>query len=131
MDTLSRFERSARMRLIHSRDTKPELVVRRMIHRMGYRFRLHGNLPGRPDLVFRSKARVIFVHGCFWHSHKNCGRTPKSRLEYWKPKLRRNVERDKEAQRQLRRLGWKLLVVWECELENLSSLARKVRKFLE
>src|SRR5579859_6791761 len=112
MDILSRKERSTRMSLIRSRDTKPELAVRSLIHGMGYRFRLHDkNLPGHPDLVFRSRAKVVFVHGCFWHMHKNCCRPPKSRLRYWKPKLQRNVERDKQARREIRRLGWKSFVI--------------------
>jgi DNA mismatch endonuclease (patch repair protein) len=132
MDTLSRSERSARMGLIRSRDTKPELAVRRLVHGMGYRFRLCAkNLPGRPDLVFRSRAKVIFVHGCFWHMHKNCCKPPKSRLHYWKPKLECNVERDKSVLRELRRRGWHSLVIWQCQLADAARLKRRIRRFLD
>lgn len=131
MDTMSPSERSARMSLIRSTDTKPEQAVRRMIHGMGYRYRLHQkSLPGCPDLVFASKSKVIFVHGCFWHLHKNCGRLPKSRQDYWKPKLEHNAERDQQVRRKLRRLGWRSLVIWECELHNEEKLARRIQRFL-
>ncbi|MBI3664250.1 MAG: DNA mismatch endonuclease Vsr [Acidobacteria bacterium] len=133
MDILTRRERSVRMSLIRSRNTKPEIAVRRLVHGLGYRFRLHGKLAGRPDLVFRSKAKVIFVHGCFWHLHRGCPRCrpPKSRLAYWRPKLRRNAVRDTQVRRALRRSGWRSLVVWECELENAARLTRKLRRFLD
>jgi DNA mismatch endonuclease (patch repair protein) len=133
MDTLTPSERSARMALIRSRDTKPELFVRRIIHGLGYRYRLHAkDLPGRPDLVFKSRRKVVFVHGCFWHLHRNCPacRPPKSRRDYWKPKLERNAARDKEVVRQLRRLGWRLMVIWECELDRTERLTQKITKFL-
>jgi DNA mismatch endonuclease (patch repair protein) len=133
MDTLTREQRSARMALIRSRDTKPEMAVRWLVHGMGYRYRLHQkNLPGCPDLVFRAKSKVIFVHGCFWHLHRGCAncRPPKSRRRYWKPKLQRNAERDRQAQRKLRQLGWRCLVVWECELARPASLFRELRRFL-
>jgi DNA mismatch endonuclease, patch repair protein len=121
------------MRRIRSKDTSPELALRSLIHRLGYRFRLHRkDLPGKPDLVFPSRQKVIFVHGCFWHQHPECreGRVPGSRLEYWGPKLRRNQERDADAQASLKGQGWKCLVLWECELKNISAAERKVRKFL-
>lgn len=133
MDTLTKPERSVRMGLIRSTDTKPEIAVRRLVFGMGYRYRLHGkNLPGHPDLVFASRLQVIFVHGCFWHLHQNCShcRPPKSRQDYWKPKLQRNAERDKQTQQELRRMGWRCLVVWECELRNQSKLIRKIMQFL-
>lgn len=133
MDVLSRSERSVRMGLIRSRDTKPELAVRSLVHGMGYRYRLHGkDLPGKPDLVFKARRKVIFVHGCFWHLHRGCPncRPPKSRRDYWKPKLERNAERDKEVRVRLRRLGWRSLVVWECELTNHVSLSRKINDYL-
>ena len=133
MDILSRAERSARMSLIRSRDTKPEMIVRRLVHGMGYRYRLHRkNLPGRPDLTFASKRAVIFVHGCFWHLHRGCrnNRPPKSRLAYWRPKLERNAERDRQARLQLRRMGWRCLIVWECELVNAAKLAQRLQRFL-
>jgi DNA mismatch endonuclease (patch repair protein) len=121
------------MGLIRSRDTKPELFVRSLVHGMGYRYRLHGeNLPGRPDLVFRGRMRVIFVHGCLWHLHRNCPRCrpPKSRRSYWMPKLLRNAERDKQVRRKLRSLGWRSLVIWECELRDGIKLAKRIRQFL-
>jgi DNA mismatch endonuclease (patch repair protein) len=133
MDTLSRKERSQRMSLIRNRDTKPELLVRRMIHRSGYRYRLHcTNLPGKPDLVFPGRKKVIFVHGCFWHRHPSCGlaRLPKSRLSFWLPKLTENRRRDLKNLRNLRKLGWTVKVVWECEIGDRSVLAGKLQSFL-
>lgn len=134
MDILTRSERSERMRLIRSKNTKPEIAVRKLAHGMGYRYSLRGSdLPGRPDLVFRSRKKAIFVHGCFWHLHKDCrnNRPPKSRRDYWKPKLERNAERDRQVTRQLRRLGWAMLVVWECETANPAKLATKLARFLD
>ena len=122
------------MRLIRSKDTRPELTVRSFIYRMGYRYRLHSqHLPGRPDLVFTSRRKVIFVHGCFWHLHRACpnSRPPKSKLDYWGPKLEGNAARDKLVQKQLRQLGWKSLVVWECDLHDLDRLRRRVSRFLD
>lgn len=121
------------MALIRSRDTKPELNVRRLIHAMGYRYRLHRkNLPGRPDLVFASRSKVLFVHGCFWHLHRGCrkNRPPKSRLDYWEPKLRRNALRDESNIRKLRRMGWRSLVLWECELQDSLRLTKRIKHFL-
>ena len=134
MDTMTKAERSERMALIRSKDTKPELAVRRLIHSLGYRYRLHGKgLPGHPDLVFAGKSKVIFVHGCFWHLHRNCAscRPPKSRLEYWKPKLETNAARDKSVRQRLRRLGWRCLVIWECEIDDSEALVRKIKEYLE
>jgi DNA mismatch endonuclease (patch repair protein) len=133
IDPLSPLERSARMRRVRSTDTKPEMIVRRIVHSLGYRYRLHSSsLPGHPDLVFRSQSKVILVHGCFWHQHGNCRqyRMPKSRLEFWLPKLEGNKRRDLENQQKLRDLGWKILVIWECQLKNKTVLMRRVRKFL-
>jgi DNA mismatch endonuclease (patch repair protein) len=133
MDKLSPERRSANMARIRSKDTNPELALRSLIHRLGYRFRLHRkDLPGKPDLVFPSRRKVIFVHGCFWHQHPGCreGRVPASRPEYWGPKLRRNLERDADAQARLQGQGWKYLVVWECELKNIGAAKLTVRKFL-
>lgn len=108
-----------RMRRIHKTDTKPEMIVRRMLHAMGYRYRLYGKrLPGHPDIVLQRHRKVIFVHGCFWHRH-NCpdGRKlPRSKPEYWGPKLERNRARDARHAAELRELGWDVLVVWECEI---------------
>jgi DNA mismatch endonuclease, patch repair protein len=133
MDTLSRRERSLRMSLIRNRDTKPELLVRRLIHRSGYRYRLHrASLPGKPDLVFPALKKAIFVHGCFWHRHPKCGlaRLPKSRLSFWLPKLTENRRRDLKNLRSLRRLGWSVEIVWECEIGDQSALVRKLHRFL-
>ena len=126
-------ERSKRMSLIRSKDTQPELLVRKLVHSMGYRYRSHdSSLPGRPDIVFRSRRKVIFVNGCFWHLHRRCpnSRAPKSKLNYWRPKLEGNVARDKLVHGRLRRLGWQQLVVWECELDDRERLAHKLGKFL-
>jgi len=121
------------MSAIRSRGMKPELRVRRAAHLAGYRFRLHCNdLPGKPDLVFAGRNKVIFVHGCFWHQHRNCvdGRLPKSNRGYWKPKLARNVERDAEHIVKLRKSGWKVLVVWECQTANEHGLTLRLKRFL-
>ena len=135
MDTLTRTERSERMARIHGRDTRPEMVVRRMLHGMGYRYRLHrGDLPGKPDIVFGKRKKAIFVHGCFWHRHDDpacrLARLPKSKLDFWLPKLSANAERDVRHQEQLRRLGWNVLVVWECELRQSEQLENKLRRFV-
>lgn len=132
-DTLTPKERSARMRLVRSQNTRPEMTVRRLLHGMGYRYRLHDRrMPGSPDLVFGARRKVIFVHGCFWHSHPRCrfARLPKSRLSYWIPKLEANRARDKRNARALRKRGWRVLVVWECELPRQAALARQIAKFL-
>ncbi|MFZ0296829.1 MAG: DNA mismatch endonuclease Vsr [Candidatus Sulfotelmatobacter sp.] len=134
MDELSPERRSANMARIRSQNTNPELTLRKLIHCLGYRFRLHrSDLPGRPDLVFPSRKKVIFVHGCFWHQHTECreGRVPGSRLEYWGPKLRRNRERDALAQSSLKKQGWRYLVVWECELRDTAAVLKRAKRFLE
>jgi DNA mismatch endonuclease (patch repair protein) len=121
------------MRRIKSKNTKPERQVRSILHKSGFRYRLHrADLPGCPDIVFPKKAKVIFVHGCFWHMHTRCpaGRLPRSRVEYWEPKLLRNKARDAAARAKLRRMGWSVLVIWECELDSPSSLNRKLKTFL-
>lgn len=136
LDTLTRQQRSARMARVGSKDTSPEWTVRRLLHRMGYRYRLHASdLPGRPDLVFRARRKVVFVHGCFWHQHSapSCtlARQPKSRQEFWLPKFKTNVARDERVQADLAELGWEVFVVWECQLRDLASLGRDLREFLE
>ncbi|MGI8992555.1 MAG: very short patch repair endonuclease [Bryobacteraceae bacterium] len=134
MDSLTPAARSERMSRVRSKDTKPEMIVRRLVHRMGYRYRLHArDLPGNPDLVFPGRGKIIFVHGCFWHRHSACKNTrwPKSRLGFWKPKLEQNRRRDGINQRALRRLGWKLLIVWECQLKNPAQTAERLERFLE
>ena len=121
------------MRRIRKANTNPELIVRRAAHRLGYRFRLHRqDLPGTPDLVFPRLRKVILVHGCFWHQHDACrlARKPKSRLDYWLPKLRRNTERDMEATAMLKRLGWDVLVLWECETASSDAIAIRIYSFL-
>lgn len=133
-DTLSPSERSRRMALVRSVDTKPEMIVRRLVHGMGFRYRLHcRDLPGTPDLVFRSRRAVIFVHGCFWHRHAGCAlaRMPKSRVRFWKKKLEGNKERDGRKIAALRAGKWRVLVVWECELKKTEVLARRLSRFLE
>lgn len=120
-DKLTPAQRSALMSRIRSKDTKPEMIVRRLLHRMGYRYVLHDKrLPGTPDLVFPARRKVIFVHGCFWHGH-TCGRgfKPVTNAEFWRAKIKRNQERDREARRELRRLGWESLTVFECTLKHL------------
>lgn len=136
MDKLTPERRSANMRAITSKDTKPELIVRRLAHALGYRFRLHSsNLPGKPDLVFASKRRVIFVHGCFWHQHpiSKCldARRPKSNRGYWQSKLDRNIQRDARHSAALQADGWKILVIWDCETKSLRRLEARLRRFLE
>lgn len=121
------------MSRIRGRDTKPELAVRSILHRLGYRFRLHRNdLPGRPDLVLPRFGMVIFVHGCFWHRHAGCkfAYTPKSRLHFWLSKFEENIARDRRSVLQLRKLGWKALVVWECELRDPDRLAKRLNNAL-
>lgn len=126
-------DRSANMRAIRGKGMQPEMTVRRLVHGIGYRYRLHqAGLPGKPDLVFRSRQKVIFVHGCFWHQHAGCPRkhTPKSNLDYWLPKLARNRARDARAKRALARLGWRYLVVWECQAGEV-TLQQRLVNFLE
>ena len=133
MDQLAPRERSANMAKIRSRDTKPEIIVRRICWGLGYRYRLHAkDLPGRPDIVFRRLQKVIFVNGCFWHQHRGCseGHIPKTRREYWIPKLTGNKRRDVLNKSRLTRMGWKYLVVWECQTADPERLLRLLSRFL-
>jgi DNA mismatch endonuclease (patch repair protein) len=134
MDTLTPAQRSERMGRVRSKDTKPELVVRRLVHSLGFRYRLHNTkLPGKPDLVFPGRRKIIFVHGCFWHRHgRACPltRLPKSRLEFWQPKLEENHKRDRKNYRSLRASGWDILVLWECQLQDLEFVTGKITEFL-
>lgn len=121
--------RSRTMSKIKGKNTKPEIAVRSMLHRAGYRFRLHGRkLPGSPDIVLARHKTVVFVHGCFWHRHEGCKytTTPKTRVEFWSDKFRKNVERDARQQQQLREMGWTVIVVWECELRDPIKLANRL-----
>jgi DNA mismatch endonuclease (patch repair protein) len=121
------------MSRIRGKDTKPEKLVRSLLHRMGYRFRLHRrDLPGTPDIVLPKYKTVLFVHGCFWHRHKSCkyAYTPKSRVEFWQEKFRSNVDRDKKARRALKQNGWQVVVIWECQTKDLDRLASRLDRCL-
>jgi len=123
------------MRRIRGKNTAPEIQVRKIVFGLGRRYRIHSTgLPGRPDIVFARDRKVIFVHGCFWHKHKNraCGiaRSPKSNVSYWATKLANNSKRDERNRGKLRRMGWRILVVWECELNSTNKLLRKLQRFL-
>src|SRR5262245_7833737 len=129
MDTLTQQERSERMSRIKGRNTSPETAVRRLLSELGYRYSLNvGGLPGRPDVVLSRRRKVVFVHGCFWHrhGHSRCrmARLPKSRLEFWLPKLEGNKERDRRNLATLRRKGWKAIVIWECQLRNVAAVSK-------
>jgi len=133
MDRISKAHRSWNMSRIKGRDTKPELIVRSMLHRMGYRFRLHRkDLPGRPDIVLPKYRTVIFVHGCFWHHHRGCpfAYTPKSRRALWGEKFAQNRQRDHRAAIQLHRRGWRVSVIWECEAECPARLLQALKQSL-
>lgn len=132
-DRLTPGDRSALMARVRSKDTKPELAVRRLLHRQGYRFRTHYKLlPGRPDIAFTRKRKAVLVHGCFWHGHDGCPgfRTPSSRTEFWEGKFERNRARDRRNEAQARALGWQMLVVWECEIRDEEWLAVRLADFL-
>ncbi|NJA88074.1 DNA mismatch endonuclease Vsr [Rhodocyclus tenuis] len=136
MDTLTPIQRSERMGKVRATDTRPELAVRRLVHAMGYRYRLHRkDLPGKPDLVFAGRRKVIFVNGCFWHRHDDpschLARLPKSRLEFWVPKLESNRKRDALICERLVATGWGVMTVWECELRDEDALREKIREFLD
>jgi DNA mismatch endonuclease (patch repair protein) len=121
------------MRRVCGQNTTPELIVRRIAHGLGYRFRLNRNdLPGKPDIVFPSKNKVIFVHGCFWHSHPRCkrARIPQSNRAYWLKKLGQNKKRDKTNLAQLKKIGWRTLIIWECEIREPNNVAKRIKSFL-
>lgn len=131
MDIINKEKRSWNMSRIRSKDTKPEKIVRSLLHRMGYRFRLHvKDLPGTPDIVLPKYKTVIFVHGCFWHRHPKCkyAYTPKSRIEFWENKFSDNVARFKIVKRKLKHLKWHVLVIWECEIKSNADLVNKLRR---
>jgi DNA mismatch endonuclease (patch repair protein) len=132
MDSLTPAQRSERMGKIRAKNSKPEIIVRRLIHGLGFRYRIHvATLPGKPDLVFSGRKKVVFVHGCFWHRHDcKLGRVPKSRVDFWLPKLEKNRDRDVANRAALDALGWDQLVVWECELRDLGALRGRLMGFL-
>ena len=133
-DVVSASRRSEIMARIRSKNSTPELAVRSLVHRMGYRFRLHSSaLPGKPDLVFPRLQKVMFVNGCFWHGHGGCKKAalPKSNVVFWKQKIDRNRERDRKTASALRRGGWRALVIWQCALKDRVRLESRLRRFLE
>lgn len=133
MDRLSAEKRSWLMSRIGSKDTTPELTVRRLLHRIGYRYRLHMiGLPGKPDLVFPARKKVVFVHGCFWHGHAGCkyAKVPKSRAEFWREKMDKNKFRDERNQKELEQLGWDVFVVWQCQLKDPARMLDDLLSFL-
>lgn len=133
MDRLTREHRSWNMSRIRGHDTGPERMVRSLLHRLGFRFRLHSRrLPGRPDIVLPKYRSVVFVHGCFWHRHLDCpfAYTPKSRVDFWASKFAENVARDRRTTAALRQVGWKAVIVWECELRNPEALSRRLERIL-
>jgi DNA mismatch endonuclease, patch repair protein len=137
-DIISKEKRSWNMSRIRNKNTKPELIVRSLLHNLGYRFRLHGKiskqiytkgiLPGKPDIILKKYKTVIFIHGCFWHRHKNCkmSNIPKSNTDFWKKKLEGNVQRDHKNVKKLKELGWKIIVIWECELNCIDKIIQKL-----
>ena len=133
-DHLNIEARSALMSRIGGRNTNPELVVRSLVHALGYRYRLHvRSLPGTPDLVFSSRRKIIFVNGCFWHGHEGCTRSklPKTNVSFWAKKIVANCERDRKNCTKLKELGWKILVIWECEIRDRERLEKNLVSFLK
>src|SRR6266404_5297988 len=134
MDPLTRKQRSERMSLVTAKNTKPELIVRSLVHRLGFRFRLHRpDLPGKPDLVLARHQKVIFVHGCFWHGHVRCSRAglPSTNIEFWEKKILANRKRDASVKGKLNRSGWQILIIWQCQTKNIESLTERLKCFLE
>ena len=132
-DSLSKDKRSWNMSRIKGKDTKPELIVRSLLHKMGYRFRLHKkDLPGKPDIVLPKYKTVIFVHGCYWHRHKGCKYTynPKTRVDFWQKKFKNNILRDKKNKIDLKKAGWKVFIIWECETSDPATMMSKIQKFM-
>ena len=132
-DHVDRKKRSLIMAAVRSENTRPEMAVRKIVHGLGYRCRLHvRTLPGRPDLVFPAHRRIVLVHGCFWHRHKRCryASSPKTRRKFWETKFAANVERDRRIVRQLKRMGWAVFTVWQCELKKPGRLTERLNDFL-
>lgn len=133
MDKITKDQRSLNMSKIKNKDTKPEMTVRKLLHKMGYRFRLHRkDLPGKPDIVLPRYKTVIFIHGCFWHHHPDCkyAYIPKSRIEFWNQKFIDNMDRDKKNQLELLKQGWNIGVIWECEICNINILLHRINQIL-
>jgi len=133
MDRISKEHRSWNMSRIRSRNTKPERMVRSLLHRMGYRFTLHRkDLPGKPDIVLPKYKAVIFVHGCFWHRHEGCKYAyfPKTKQKFWATKFKSNVERDRNVMKQLKEKDWQILIIWECELSDTESIIKTLEAYL-
>jgi DNA mismatch endonuclease (patch repair protein) len=133
VDHLDQAKRSLNMAAVRSKDTKPEMAVRQIVYSLGYRYRLHlASLPGKPDLAFPAKRRAIFVHGCFWHRHRKCkyATNPKTRVDFWENKFRDNVERDRRARRELKKLGWTVMTIWQCDLKDKVKLKENLTVFL-
>lgn len=132
VDKISKEKRSEIMRSIRSKDTKPEMVVRKLLTNLGYRYRLHRKeILGKPDIVFIGRKKAIFVHGCFWHGHENCKKAKIPEIEFWQKKIRRNIERDSIILAKLDSLGWKTIIIWECELKNITSIQERLVSFLQ
>ena len=133
MDRISGEHRSWNMSRIKSSNTKPEIIVRSLLHNMGYRFRIHRkDLPGKPDIVLPRYKSVIFVHGCFWHRHKGCknAASPKTKKTFWREKFRANVERDRKVQKEMKSMGWKIQIIWECELSDPEEVRKSLKSHL-
>jgi DNA mismatch endonuclease, patch repair protein len=133
-DVFSKEKRSRIMSRIKGKDTKPEKLVRSLLHRMGYRFRLHvRDLPGNPDIVLPRHRKIVFMNGCFWHGHPNCKRAklPETNRPFWEEKIGKNMKRDRSTLRKLRKTGWRVLVVWQCEMRDKTMLENSLRRFME
>ena len=134
MDVFDKEKRSRVMSKIKDKNTKPEVLVRSVLHRMGYRFRLHGkDLPGKPDIILPKYKKVIFVHGCFWHGHEGCDKSkrPSANREFWDKKLDKNINRDQKNIAELNKYGWETLIIWTCETKDIQTLKQKLTTFLE
>lgn len=134
MDTFTPEERSRIMAAVKDKDTRPELLVRRLLREMGFHYRLHPkDVPGKPDISFKGRKKAIFIHGCFWHGHacKRGARTPKTNREYWEQKINRNKQRDVQHRDALRAMGWDVLTLWECELKDISRVMERLTVFME
>jgi len=132
-DRFSPKKRSEIMARVKGQDTKPEKVVRSLLHKMGYRFRLHqSDLPGNPDIVLTRHGKVVFVHGCFWHGHRRCSRAsrPVTNTDFWNRKLESNIKRDSKVVRRLRSAGWSVMIIWQCQIGNVGSLERRLKGFI-